>query len=83
MDDDDDDDDDDDQDVMLRTGGPKVIKCEEDDDFMSNFDKMLSDNIQQRQNEAVKVSGVVSLCVFVEWTVRVMTLQTRRAASVV
>ena len=48
-------DDDGEEDVHLKTGGLKVLQCEEDDDFMSQFDKMLSDNLHQRSNEAVKV----------------------------
>lgn len=40
------------------TGGPKLIQCTEDDDFMTEFDKMLQDNFQARQNESVKVPQV-------------------------
>ena len=51
-----DEDDEGDADVTLKTGGPKVIKCDEDDDFMSQFDKMITDNMIARNNEAVKVN---------------------------
>ena len=30
----------------MLTGGPKYLKCAEDDDFMAAFDKMMNDNIQ-------------------------------------
>jgi regulator of nonsense transcripts 2 len=30
------------------------IQCQEDDDFMAAFDKMVSENIQDRMKEAVK-----------------------------
>lgn len=46
------------QEVHVLTGGPKVIPCTEDDDFMAAFDKMLTDNITARSNEAVKVPQV-------------------------
>ena len=52
------DDDEEDDDVRLVTAGLKKIKCQEDDDFMAAFDKMMVDNIQQRNNEAVKVNPV-------------------------
>ena len=32
--------------VTVITGGPKLMQCEEDEDFTSAFDKMLSENIQ-------------------------------------
>lgn len=32
--------------VNVITGAPKMIKCQEDDDFLSAFDKMMADNIQ-------------------------------------
>ncbi|KAL5014942.1 hypothetical protein ScPMuIL_009212 [Solemya velum] len=41
--------------VNLLTGAPKPTKCAEDDDFMTAFDKMLTDNIQARTNESLKV----------------------------
>ena len=44
-----------DDDVIIQTGGPKHIACAEDEDFMQAFDKMLSDNVQARSNESVKV----------------------------
>ena len=40
------------------TGGPKHIQCQEDDDFMTAFDKMITENIQARHNESVKVPQV-------------------------
>ena len=54
MDDDDDDlnldsageDDDDDHQVAVLTGGLKHLKCSEDDDFMTAFDTMVTENIQ-------------------------------------
>jgi regulator of nonsense transcripts 2 len=45
-------------DIRLLTGGPKTIKCTEDDDFMSSLDKMMMDNLQQRSSESVKVTPV-------------------------
>ncbi|XP_033641812.1 regulator of nonsense transcripts 2-like [Asterias rubens] len=45
----------DDDTVTMLTGGPKFIKCDEDEDFTTEFDKMLSDSVQQRTVEAVKV----------------------------
>ena len=41
--------------VTVLTGGPKVLKCSEDDDFMSAFDKLMTDTIQARSQESVKV----------------------------
>ena len=32
--------------VTVITGGPKLMQCDEDEDFTSAFDKMLSENIQ-------------------------------------
>lgn len=40
----------------MKQKGPKLIECQEDEDFMAAFDKMLMENIQQRSQEAVKVS---------------------------
>lgn len=37
------------------SGGPKLIKCTEDEDFMSAFDSMLSETIQQRFQESAKI----------------------------
>ncbi|XP_078596473.1 regulator of nonsense transcripts 2-like isoform X2 [Branchiostoma floridae x Branchiostoma japonicum] len=45
----------DDDEVTLLMGGPKLVKCAEDEDFMSAFDKMLAENIQHRSTETVKV----------------------------
>ncbi|ESP01156.1 hypothetical protein LOTGIDRAFT_139905, partial [Lottia gigantea] len=41
--------------VTVLTGGPKYVQCQEDEDFLSAFDKMMSDNIKSRTREAVKV----------------------------
>lgn len=41
-------------DVKLVSCAPKRIQCQEDEDFMTAFDKMLSENIQHRSQEAVK-----------------------------
>ena len=41
--------------VMVLTGGPKHIKCPEDEDFMSAFDSMMTESIQMRSSEAIKV----------------------------
>ncbi|XP_022098777.1 regulator of nonsense transcripts 2-like [Acanthaster planci] len=41
--------------VTVLTGGPKLIKCEEDDDFTAEFDKMLSESVQQRTVDTIKV----------------------------
>ena len=39
-------------------GGPKLIKCSEDDDFMTAFDKMMAHDLQSRHSETVKVPQV-------------------------
>ncbi|XP_052071977.1 regulator of nonsense transcripts 2-like isoform X2 [Mytilus californianus] len=44
-----------DTEVNVITGAPKNIKCQEDDDFLSAFDKMMADNIQARSQESLKV----------------------------
>ena len=44
-----------DSEVNVITGAPKMIKCQEDDDFLSAFDKMMADNIQARSQESLKV----------------------------
>ncbi|XP_021341258.1 regulator of nonsense transcripts 2-like isoform X2 [Mizuhopecten yessoensis] len=44
-----------DDEITLLTGGPKFVKCSEDDDFMTAFDKMMIDNIQARNHESLKV----------------------------
>lgn len=41
--------------VTVLTGGPKHIKCTEDEDFLSAFDKMMADNLQARSQESLKV----------------------------
>ncbi|XP_063407646.1 regulator of nonsense transcripts 2-like isoform X4 [Mytilus trossulus] len=41
--------------VNVITGASKNIKCQEDDDFLSAFDKMMADNIQARSQESLKV----------------------------
>ncbi|XP_061195542.1 regulator of nonsense transcripts 2-like [Saccostrea echinata] len=41
--------------MTIMKGGPKHIKCTEDEDFMTAFDKMMSENIQARTNESLKV----------------------------
>ena len=40
---------------MVLSGGPRLIKCTEDEDFMSAFDSMLAETIQQRHQEAAKI----------------------------
>uniref|UniRef100_A0A646QJ82 Regulator of nonsense transcripts 2 n=1 Tax=Hemiscolopendra marginata TaxID=943146 RepID=A0A646QJ82_9MYRI len=40
--------------VKVLSGGPKHMQCQEDEDFMTAFDRMLSENIQHRSQEAVK-----------------------------
>ena len=40
---------------MTCAGGPKHIACAEDDDFMQAFDRMLTETVQARSNESVKV----------------------------
>ena len=35
-----------DDEVTLRTGGPKHVQCAEDEDFMSEFDKVIADSIK-------------------------------------
>lgn len=35
--------------------GPKHIDCQEDDDFMAAFDKMIEDTSKARNNESIKV----------------------------
>ncbi|XP_030827970.1 regulator of nonsense transcripts 2 [Strongylocentrotus purpuratus] len=46
----------DDDNVTVITGGPKLLECDEDEDFTAAFDKMLSENIQQRNAESMKVT---------------------------
>ncbi|XP_048738791.2 regulator of nonsense transcripts 2-like isoform X2 [Ostrea edulis] len=41
--------------LTIMKGGPKHLKCTEDEDFMTAFDKMMSENIQARTNESLKV----------------------------
>ncbi|XP_077976967.1 regulator of nonsense transcripts 2-like isoform X2 [Glandiceps talaboti] len=41
--------------VTVLTGGPKHIKCDEDEDFLTAFDKLMAENLQQRNNENIKV----------------------------
>ncbi|CAH1784230.1 unnamed protein product [Owenia fusiformis] len=41
--------------VTVLNGGLKVIKCEEDDGFLADFEKMMADNIQARNRESLKV----------------------------
>jgi hypothetical protein len=38
--------------------GPTHVECPEDEDFLSAFDKMVSDNIQDRMRETVKPQQV-------------------------
>nr|XP_054752267.1 regulator of nonsense transcripts 2-like [Lytechinus pictus] len=45
-----------DDNVTVITGGPKLLQCDEDEDFTAAFDKMLSENIQQRNAESMKVT---------------------------
>ncbi len=42
----------------MLTGGPKHIKCTEDEDFMTAFDKIMSHDLQARHSETVKVPPV-------------------------
>lgn len=42
----------------MKQKGPKLLECQEDEDFLAAFDKMLVDNIQQRSQEVVKVTQV-------------------------
>ena len=42
----------------MKQKAPKHLACQEDDDFLAAFDKMLVDNLQQRSQEAVKVVQV-------------------------
>ena len=44
--------------VTVITGGPKLVPCPEDDDFMTSFDKMMAESITTRSNEALKVPPV-------------------------
>ncbi|KAK6176702.1 hypothetical protein SNE40_014951 [Patella caerulea] len=44
-----------DDEVTLLSGGPKYVQCQEDEDFLSAFDKMMSENLKSRTREAVKV----------------------------
>lgn len=41
--------------TMKDGGGLKRVACAEDDEFISAFDKMMVENMQQRSSEAVKV----------------------------
>ncbi|KAK3612029.1 hypothetical protein CHS0354_021705 [Potamilus streckersoni] len=41
--------------VNVLTGGPKHVKCQEDEDFMTSFDKMIEDTIKARNQESLKV----------------------------
>ena len=36
---------------------PKHINCDEDDDFVSMFDKMLNENIAESRNISTRVAG--------------------------
>lgn len=38
--------------------GPTHVECPEDEDFLSAFDRMVSDNIQDRMRETVKPQQV-------------------------
>ncbi|XP_064632125.1 regulator of nonsense transcripts 2-like [Lineus longissimus] len=49
---------DDTEDICVLTGGPKVVKCQEDDDFMAAFDKIMVESVQSRAVEAAKASQV-------------------------
>jgi len=51
--------DDEEEQVAVLTGGLKHLKCTEDDDFMTAFDMMLTENIQ--------VSGRMSLVVYAQF----------------
>lgn len=42
----------------MKQKGPKHLACQEDDDFMAAFDKMLVDNLKQRSQEAGKTVQV-------------------------
>lgn len=42
------------QDVTIVTAAPKHISCQEDEDFMTAFDKMLSESILHRSQDSIK-----------------------------
>lgn len=44
--------------TMLKSKGPSLIKCAEDDDFMAAFDKMIAETIQVRNSDVVKAPQV-------------------------
>ncbi|CAK9295475.1 unnamed protein product [Gordionus sp. m RMFG-2023] len=37
---------------------PKLMKCQEDEDFLKSFDSMISESIQQRSQDTVKVQSL-------------------------
>ena len=49
--------DDEEEQVAVLTGGLKHLKCTEDDDFMTAFDTMLTENIQVPGHTALAVHG--------------------------
>lgn len=38
--------------------GPKLVECPEDDEFLNAFERMVSDNIQDRLKETIKPQQV-------------------------
>uniref|UniRef100_T1IJL6 Regulator of nonsense transcripts 2 n=1 Tax=Strigamia maritima TaxID=126957 RepID=T1IJL6_STRMM len=55
--------------------GPKPVHCQEDEDFMTAFDKMLAENIQHRNQETVKPPQVdISVPMHVKGTVKRVTV---------
>lgn len=45
-------------DLQFLHSGPKHVACQEDEDFMTAFDKMMAENIQHRSQETVKIPQV-------------------------
>lgn len=44
--------------IQAIPSGPKKVDCPEDNEFLNAFDKMVSENIQERMRESVKASNV-------------------------
>ncbi|KAG1674544.1 Regulator of nonsense transcripts 2 [Nymphon striatum] len=57
-------------------GGPKHIQCAEDEDFMTAFDKMLAENIQQRNQEPAKAQVDISVPMHVRTSKKVQIQST-------
>jgi len=47
--------------VLPPIGAPKLIDCEEDEEFRSAFDKMLNENIAESRNATVPKGQQVSI----------------------